>query len=141
MKLTKKKKGFTLIELLVVIAIIGILAGIVLVSLSGAQKRAKDGRIMAEMGQLRSAAEVWYGNNNNSYLGFCTDSTTTVPIQTDIGVQGGTSWQCTSSAAVYCAEIKLNSGGYYCVDSTLKSLATSTDPACATAGDAGACGL
>ena len=140
MKLTKKKKGFTLIELLVVIAIIGILAGIVLVSLSGAHKRAKDGRIMAEMGQLRSSAEVWYGNMDSTYAGFC-QATDTVAIQTDIGVQGGTSWQCTSSAAVYCAEIQLNSGGYYCVDSTLKSLATSTDPACATAGDAGACGL
>jgi prepilin-type N-terminal cleavage/methylation domain-containing protein len=55
-----KKQGFTLIELLVVIAIIGLLASIVLVSLSSARNKGKDSRIISDIRQIVIALRSGY---------------------------------------------------------------------------------
>lgn len=62
----KNIAGFTLIELLVVIAIIGLLASIVLVTLSNARAKARDAKRVGDLNQLLKAFEL-YQNYNFSY--------------------------------------------------------------------------
>lgn len=61
------KKGFTLIELLVVIAVIGLLAGIVLVSVNNARLKGRDSRRKADLRQISYALEAYYTANDSTY--------------------------------------------------------------------------
>jgi prepilin-type N-terminal cleavage/methylation domain-containing protein len=58
-----KQKAFTLIEFLVVISIIGLLASIVLVSLQGARKKARDVKRAADMEQIYTALNMFFQDN------------------------------------------------------------------------------
>jgi prepilin-type N-terminal cleavage/methylation domain-containing protein len=136
--LSPKKKGFTLIELLVVIAIIGILAAIVLISVRRALNTAKDGRITAELDQVRTRAEMFAIENNQQYTGLCTNADI-VALQNDICAQKGQAAGCGSphfvcnvSANAYCVYSQLNSGKYWCVDSTMVSKQYDAAPTCTT---------
>jgi prepilin-type N-terminal cleavage/methylation domain-containing protein len=58
-----RKKGFTLIELMVVIAIIGILASIIMVSLSSAQSKGRDTKRIADVRTIQLSLEEYYNDN------------------------------------------------------------------------------
>jgi prepilin-type N-terminal cleavage/methylation domain-containing protein len=118
------KKGFTLIELLVVIAIIGILSSIVLVALRGARNKARDARIISDMSQIRSLAEVVYDGDYDA-LRSSGDYTT---LTADASAQGGTTSINTTGSA-YCVYSTLNQATqWFCVDSTGRALQTGTAP-------------
>lgn len=63
----KTQKGFTLIELLVVIAIIGILSSVVLASLNNARRKSRDARRLADLQQIKLAAELYFDANGSEY--------------------------------------------------------------------------
>jgi|SRR3989338_5274449 len=128
-------KGFTLIELLVVIAIIGILASIVLVSLGSARSKGADAGTQGNLDSIRTQAEIFSSNNNNTYTGMCADTTVANALTSAKNTSGATSANNTTLATagngttVTChvnaagnawaveAPLKATTG-MWCVDST-----------------------
>ena len=128
-----KRKGFTLIELLVVIAIIGILAGIVLVSLGGARTKAKDASVKANMDTMRLAVEM-YATGNNTYMLLPSDEKTSYDNAKDTAVAQGATFIVADggyfSATKYCIQCTLPGGGSWCLDSggSVGGTAVACDP-------------
>jgi type IV pilus assembly protein PilA len=113
----KKIKGFTLIELLVVIAIIGILSAVVIGNLNNAKEKGLDASAKASMSSLRAEAEIIYDTDGSSYDEVCT-SGSAVDVLHDAATTNGVSGVCNDSADAYAADVLLNDGNYFCVDST-----------------------
>jgi prepilin-type N-terminal cleavage/methylation domain-containing protein len=137
--LKNRSKGFTLIELLVVIAIIGILSAVVLASLNTARNKGNDAAIQSDLDTIRTQAEIYYGNNTNSYgtLAWTTgascypatgahmfstagDATIQRAMSGADGANGTGSIGCAAAGSSYvvAAQLSSNTGAYWCVDST-----------------------
>jgi general secretion pathway protein G len=58
----KAQQGFTLIELIVVVTIIGILAGIAMVNVRNAQRKASEAALKEDLHTLRKAIDDYYAD-------------------------------------------------------------------------------
>ncbi len=70
----RSRKAFTLMELMIVVAIIGILGAIAVTRFGGVMDNAKEGATRGALTSVRSALQIYYGDN----LGNPTDDLTSL---------------------------------------------------------------
>lgn len=61
--LKRLQKGFTIVELLIVIVVIGILAGLVITTFNGIQKKGRDTERETDIKALHGQVEAYYAQN------------------------------------------------------------------------------
>ena len=129
-------KGFTLIELLVVVAIIGVLASVVVASLSNARGKGNDASIKANLANMRAQSELLYATNGDfnevcGNNGATQDSRVSEAINDADRINGSGSVTCgvpsSGDASGWAIAADLPGGGAFCVDADGKSRTINTD--------------
>ncbi len=128
----------TLVELLVVITIIGVLATIVLSSVSDSRVRAYDSKVKQQLSSFRTAAEIYFQNQVPNSYGVSVscaggmfvsvnpnEGSPGVYIDT-INMPANTQVVCGSNDSSYAVKATLYSGNeYWCVDNRGSSVKVS----------------
>jgi len=78
------KKGFTLVEILIVISIIGLMTGLMMPNIAGAQIKAKEAGVRAAMHTMQTALETY----NIDYFTYPTGSKLTIYELSQIMMDG-----------------------------------------------------
>ena len=73
----KKSQGFTLIELMIVVAIIGILAAVAIPKFADLVTKSKEAALKGNIGSIRSAISIYYGDTEGVYPGNLFEALTT----------------------------------------------------------------
>lgn len=121
----KQRFGFTLIELLVVIAVIGILAMVILVSLSNARIKARDTRRLTDMIQMNLAMTMYSDTHSYSYYVGTTFATYVTALQgTTPALIGATPVDPLNSGSNVYTALSGGSGTQYCFYTQLEQVTT-----------------
>jgi len=138
-----KKYSFTLIELLVVIAIIGIISGVIIVSIRGAMDTSNDAKRKADISQIASTLSVYGSNNNHTYpIETCyIGSTCSSAVNTALGdaanskdPKAGAYYSYTSDGVKFTVSATMSDSRIYAYDSaTDEYYSDITVAACGTA--------
>jgi len=106
-KKLNNNKGFTLIELLVVIAIIGILAGILFITINPTAQveNASDSKVKSQILAIQTYASTVYFGSGSTVLNLISDLKNA---------------SVKSNQSNWAAKAQLENGNYYCRDSTGK---------------------
>ncbi len=103
-----------------------IIIPVILVIMADSSKpgHGRDDRITADMNQIRSCAQIVEMEDGN-YADVCTEEEI-VALIADINDNAPTPASCFAEENAYCVTVELNSGDFYCVDSALRSISTTT---------------
>ncbi|MHB2026775.1 MAG: type II secretion system protein [Elusimicrobiota bacterium] len=112
MKSRTGASGFTLIELMIVVAIIGILAAIAIPKFADLIRESKEGATKGNLGSVRSALSIYYGDQQGIYPQQLYDLTLSSKYLSAVPLAKTPSYHSDSSAEVDASAVS-DAGGWF----------------------------